>query len=118
MREGENKISKVSENIESLKRGNEELAEAIKDLQGRSMRDNLIFFGLEECRTFDECMNENCIEIILNFCEKELKLENVRHSVKLEGAHRVGKSTAAKNRPIVVKFTSNQDKLSVKNTRI
>ena len=88
-REGEKKISKVSDNIESLKRRNEELAEEIIDLQGRSMRDNLIFFGFEECRTFDERMNENCIDKILSFCEKELNLENVRNSVKLERAHRI-----------------------------
>ena len=80
------------------------------------MRDNLIFFGFEECRTFDERMNENCIDKILSFCEKGLNLENVRNSVKLEleRAHRIGKFTAAKNRPIVVKFNSYQDKLSVK----
>ena len=113
-REGEKKISKVSDNIESLKRRNEELAEEIIDLQGRSMRDNLIFFGFEECRTFDERMNENCIDKILSFCEKELNLENVRNSVKLERAHRIGKFTTAKNRPFVVKFNSYQDKLSVK----
>ena len=78
------------------------------------MRDNLIFFSFEECRTFDERMNENCIDKILSFCEKELNLENIHNSVKLERAHRVGKFTAAKNRPIVVKFNSYQDKLSVK----
>ena len=90
MRESGNKISKVSDNIESLKRRNEELAEDIIGLQGRSMRDNLFFFGFEECR----------------------------NSVKLEHAHRIGKITVAKNRPIVVKFNSYQDKLPVKNTCI
>ena len=39
-REGEKKISKVSDDIESLKRRNEELAEEIIDLQGRERIDS------------------------------------------------------------------------------
>jgi len=84
------------------------------DLQARSMRDNLLFFGFAEPQTPDDRRSENCAESILNYCEKELNIPNASSNIKLERAHRIGRYEHAKIRPIVVKFNHYPDKVSVK----
>ena len=63
---------------------NENLKEEIVDLQGRSMRDNLLFFGFEECRTSEDPANEQCINKILQFCEAQLGIQNAKETVKIQ----------------------------------
>ena len=93
---------------------NENLKEEIVDLQGRSMRDNLLFFGFEECRTSEDRANEQCINKILQFCEAQLGIQNAKEKVKIDRAHRIGRFTNDSRRPIVVKCNFHQDKLLVK----
>ena len=97
-----------------------DLNSKIVDLQSRSMRENLLFFGLAEHRGQGR---ENCVNLIENFCETELGIEGIGDSI--ERAHRIGKfNGSASSRPVVVKFASFRDRerirmsaTKLKNTR-
>ena len=84
------------------------------DIQARSMREKLLFFGFAEPQTPDERRSENWIHPQLNYCEKELTILNASANIKIEHAHRIGRFEHAEMRPIVVKFNHYHDKLSVK----
>ena len=90
-------VSELSKCLEQLKVVNNKLSEEVVDLQCRSMRDNLLFFNIQEN---DE---ENCNDIIQKFCTENLQLTD---SVEIDRAHRIGKRAVGKHRPIVVKFHS------------
>lgn len=87
--------------VKELRLVNEQLQSKITDLQARSMRDNLLFFGLAEYRGHGR---ENCVNIINDFCETELGVSGVFENI--ERAHRLGKFDRNRTRPIVVKFSS------------
>ncbi|KAK3099664.1 hypothetical protein FSP39_007717 [Pinctada imbricata] len=96
-----------SMNIESVK-----TKEDLLDVQGRGMRENLMFWGVPENP------DENCTEIILNLCQNELKMERVKERVKIDRAHRSGKKMIgqrAKPRPIVAKFHSYEVKEEIRS---
>ena len=88
------------------------MTEQLIDLKGRSMRDNLLFFGFPE--PAHDARNEPCISKIFDFCEIELELTDVREKVKIDRAHRLGQRKANKIRPIVAKFNYFQDKENIK----
>ena len=90
-------VSELSKCLEQLKVVNNKLSEEVFDLQCRSMRDNLLFFNIQEN---DE---ENCNDIIQKFCTENLQLTD---SVEIDRAHRTSKRAVGKHRPIVVKFHS------------
>ena len=114
MREESERLSKMAREHESLKRENASLTSEITDLQARSMRDNLLFFGLDEAGTPDERRAENCAEKILSFCSDMLNIPDAQSTIKVERAHRIGTYQNGKRRPIVVKFNHYPDKLTVK----
>ena len=84
--------------LELLKEQNEKLKREVDDLKCRSMRDNLMFFGLAEIA------NENCFALISEFCKDMLDIHDIRGY--MDRAHRVGKFDRNKRRPIVVKFNN------------
>ena len=102
----------ITTHMKKLDSEKERLNETILDLQSRSMRDNLLFYGFAECRDRDERSTENCEEKVRSFCEKELKID--MGQVKVDRAHRIGRYNADKTRAIVVKFNFYQDKLKIK----
>ena len=104
------RVNQLNTECDRLKAINDDVI----DLQARSMRDNLLFFGFAEPQTPDDRRPENCAESILNYCEKELNIPNASANIKLERAHRIGRYEHAKIRPIVVKFNHYPDKVSVK----
>ena len=61
-------------------------------------------------------LSENCEEKIFQFCEKVLKIENVKASVEIDRAHRIDGRVQDKTRPIVVKFKDTRSKNIVKNS--
>ena len=90
------------------------------------MRENISFFGLPETKGSTVTPNigsgriqsshvsfapnpdpnvvsENCQEKIFQFCEEGLKIENVKASVEIDRAHRIGGRMQGKIRPIVIK---------------
>jgi hypothetical protein len=104
----------MSLECEKLKNDNSCLTDEVVDLQSRSMRDNLLFFGVSELNTIDERRNENCHERIMTLFKDNLLIENPEN-IKIDRIHRIGKFIAGKTRPIVAKFNYYQDKLMVKN---
>ena len=62
------------------------MEDSITDLQSRSMRENLLFFGLDKYK--DE-RKENCVSLIDDFCKTQLGLSSIGENI--EKAHRVGK---------------------------
>ena len=79
--------------------------DAVVDLQWRSMRDNLVFYGIREET------DENCNTVLAQFFTDEL---GVTDEIDLARAHRMGKATTGKTRPIVAKFERLQQREKVR----
>jgi chromosome segregation ATPase len=87
----------------------ERMNNELVDLQCRTMRDNLIFYNIEELSE-----TENCMKIIQSLCEDKLE---IHEAVEMDRAHRMGSITVGKIRPIVVKFRRyNQREMVRKNS--
>lgn len=95
---------------EQCKREQDMKAEII-DLKGRSMRDNLLFFGIEEEKGEKD---SDCVQKVLIFIEEKLGHENATTDVKLHRAHRIGKYKPTGTRPIVAKFAYFPDREKVR----
>lgn len=91
----------VSSHINRLEETQKDIEKTLIDLQCRSMRDNLLFFGLAEP---DGNRKENCVNIVDEFCEDYLGISNI--SQDIERAHRIGRRRSGEFRPVVVKFSS------------
>ncbi|XP_053406562.1 uncharacterized protein LOC128559296 [Mercenaria mercenaria] len=105
------RVSKLQQDINSLK----SVSEDVTYLKSRSMRDNLLFFGFDECKTPQERNAENCTDLILDYCKETLKIPDAQAAIKIERAHRLGyRYDRNKTRPIVVKFNHYPDKVLVK----
>ena len=90
--------------LKTLEEQNFILTNRVIDLQARPMRDNLIFYNLEEKA------DENVTEVIHNLIESRLKVENAK-TIKIDRCHRMGKKRqGSKPRAIVVKFNYFPDK--------
>ncbi|KAK3095745.1 hypothetical protein FSP39_018472 [Pinctada imbricata] len=90
----------VNENclaLNELMRARDELRETVKDLQCRSMRDNLVFSGIHESS------HEDTEEVLQNFIRDELELTQ---DFNFERVHRIGREQGHRPRAIVAKFTS------------
>ena len=77
-----------------------EQKEKLLDLQSREMRDNLIFYGIDEEK--DET-DKDCVEKVLKLVENELKITHAKQ-ILIYRAHRMGRYQRTKTRPIVAKF--------------
>ncbi|KAJ8301544.1 hypothetical protein KUTeg_020531 [Tegillarca granosa] len=93
----QNKVNKV-----------DELKQRLIDSEARSMRDNLLFFGISEgefntgmkitisergrsagtteASNRDVSQPEDCVETVLNFCEQILDMKDARETIKIERA--------------------------------
>jgi len=114
LKEEKTHIQKLSAECETLKKSNLSLSEEITDLQSRSMRDNLLFFGITEANSPDDRKAEQCSDIILGHLEHTFNIPDARGTIKLDRAHRIGSYDSKKTRPVVVKFNYYQDKERVK----
>jgi hypothetical protein len=109
------KTASLSNEVHCLKESEAEMMNDIVDLQCRSMRDNLLFFNFDEDPTPIERKNENCIEKVLNFCSSSLGIDDAQSSIRIDRAHRIGKYTRDKQRPIVAKMNFYGDKVKIKD---
>ena len=113
--------------VQMLENENMRLNNSVIDLKARSMRDNLLFFNIDE-PTGEE--KENMTEIILALLEDKLEIPDARNKVKIDRSHQLGpkrrnmqsgqqrQQTTNKPQPIVVKFNYFQDKEDVlRNTK-
>ena len=77
----------------------QKIQDKLNDLEAHSMRENLLFLGIEETQ------NEDCTEKVKMFCEDELQLQHdTVEGIVIDIAHRMGKLKPGSIRPIVVKF--------------
>ena len=91
----------------------QELKAQVLDVQCRSMRDNLIFYRIpEEMGETDDV----CTRKILQFCEEKLEIANATKDIKLHRAHRLGRYSPSKVRPIVAKFAYCPDRELVRKS--
>ena len=70
------------------------------DLEARSRRNNLLFKGISEQR------RENCFAEVRRFIQEELQIDK---DFYLERAHRLGRFSSTKTRPIIVAFRDYYD---------
>ena len=82
--------SSVSELMSEVTTSRDELREEILDLKCRSMRDNLLFFGIEEGE------EEDCEFVLRTFLSRRMK---VRKAISFERVHRVGRKQENQQRP-------------------
>lgn len=77
------------------------------DLENRSRRCNLIFFGIDG----DDAREPNAKSEarVINLCTSVLKVGHV----EIERAHRLGKFNTEKQRSIIAKFNTDKDKQKV-----
>jgi hypothetical protein len=61
-----------------MKKENDKLKEELTDVKLKSMQNNLIFYNI------DENEEENCPELIINFCDERLKIGNAATKIRKE----------------------------------
>ena len=106
------KMNKMNKRMDELEKKNTELTLSKIDLEARSKRNNLLFFGVKESD------KEDVNSIVQNIIKKDLGLTG---SFPLQRAHRfgvvwrnhIGKS-ADRPRPIIVNFLDYRDKETVR----
>ena len=90
---------KTEEKLEDL---NTALKNRVIDLQARSMRDNVIFYNINEMKDEDQT------DIVHGILENQLEFVNAKDTVKIDRAHRLGRPIPAlfttRPRAIVCKF--------------
>ena len=79
------------------------------------IRDNLLFFNVEEETSYESRKTENCTLKVHQFCETKLDIDDAESTIKLDRAHRIGRYEQGKKRPIVAKFNYYGDKVTVKS---
>ena len=83
-----------------MKQSQDTINDKLSDLESRSMRENLMFYGIPEGGD-----GEDCERLVKDLCTDLLEMRGdfVRNML-FDRAHRVGQVSASKVRPIVVKF--------------
>lgn len=104
----------LQQNVQTLNDQNAKQRNELIDLKSRSMRDNLLFYGIPEVGTTDK--PENCEELVKNMCKETIDLDI--SEAKFKRTHRVGPNNAKKPRPIVVNFYDYQVRENVRQTAL
>ena len=132
------KIQTLTKSFEVSKTTSNSVKERLAGVEAQNLSNNLLFFAIEEKIVNVEMetngaqgnvdegnygegkknIQENCLDIILDFCEQTLKIENAKANLKLEKAYRLGKKKVGESRPrpIVVKFSKYSDREMVRKS--
>ena len=78
------KVRDLTKKVDNLANERENLSNRITDLQARSMRDNLLFFGVKEE------FKEDCESVLRAALESQLKMSEAQ-SIKFARVHRMGR---------------------------
>ena len=97
-------VQMLTDNVEQLKSENGMLREKLVTQESYSRQQNLVFSGVPECD------NENLTEIFESIARDKL---NLRHHVKLEDIHRIGRPRENFSRPFIVRFSFRADRMKV-----
>lgn len=102
-------VEKFVETVERLEQENAELQERYDRMENQSRRDNLVFYGIPESdrETWEESEKK-----IREHAAEYFGVERAKSDEELpiERAHRVGKRSHGRARPVVVRFTRWKDK--------
>ena len=102
-------------NIKAFEKMEEDLSDKIADIENRSMRENLIFYGIPEgpsTHESNETRPENCELLVKELMKDVLDIDSA--TMIIDRAHRIGGPRARKPRPIVVKFHKYSDRETVR----
>ena len=115
-KDSKTEISKLQEKCQTLQKSTKELEEnkltiesKMIELETRSMRENLMFYGIQESD------HEDCDQKVKELIENEFQIENAK-SIIFDRVHRVGARQMFKPRPIVAKFHYYSDRENVRKT--
>ena len=103
------RMSQLEINNSELKQNQDKLEEKLIDLQWRSMRENLLFVGIEE--SFVE--KENTEYVLREFLSTNM---NITYDIPFDRVHRLGRYDPTKHypRPIIAKFERFRDRERVR----
>ncbi|KAH3829634.1 hypothetical protein DPMN_102861 [Dreissena polymorpha] len=99
----------LEEKIQNIKLQADENEQKTNDLEARSMRENVLFYGCPEV------LNENCEGTVKSIISEKLRIVE---NITLDRVHRLGKPSNGKCRPIVAKFHYYQQRELVRTTAI
>lgn len=102
----QNFCKELEDSIYVLKTDKEQLKTKLVDLESRSMRENLLFYGIQEN------VAEDCETLIKTFCSEKLNID--ASTMIFDRVHRIGGNSARKPRPIVAKFHYYQERERVR----
>ena len=88
----------LEKNTKSCMEKGAQLQSKVADLESRSMRDNLLFYGVPEGGE-----HENCETLVKNICSDQLQIQE-SYGLEFDRVHRIGSPSHNKVRPIVAKF--------------
>ena len=109
MKSAKDDIKDVKKTCNQLEKDAKSMKEKMVDLESRSVRENLMFYGITE-----HDKDENCEELVKTVCKEALKITTADNMVFVRD-HRVGTKTGSKVRPIVVKFHYYHERERVRN---
>lgn len=109
LEKAKSEIKTLKSDCKSLETKNSKLETKVTDLESRSMRDNLLFYGIDEGGE-----HENCERLIKEVCINHLQMPEAKDML-IDRAHRVGAMKNNKPRPIVAKFHYYAQKEAVKS---
>lgn len=92
------KCDNMEKNTKTYIEHSAKLEAKLTDLESRSMRDNLLFYGIPEGGN-----TESCEDLVRAICVEKLEIQEARNMV-FDRVHRVGTASNNKVRPIVAKF--------------
>jgi len=98
----------MNETIRRHEDEKDKLNDKIIDLESRSMRENLMFYGIQEEQ------HENCETLVKDMIRDKLQIDPT--DIILDRVHRVGNERATKPRPIVAKFHRYSDRENIRKT--
>ncbi|CAG2198184.1 unnamed protein product [Mytilus edulis] len=108
-------VESIATEMVELRSINKEISDQLETLRCENLRDNLLFFGVEEGE------GEECVDIIKNICSTSL---SISEPVEISAAYRMGKkgvgktnsdnTQTTKSRPIVAKFMIRQQRDKVR----
>ena len=98
LKKATSEIKTLKSSCKSLEDKNAKLETKVVDLESRSMRDNLLFYGIEEGGE-----HENCERLIKQVCIDHLQMPEAQDML-IDRVHRIGAPKPNNIRPIVAKF--------------
>ena len=107
----ETRFRNMEQKIDNIDKNIQETNERLTDVRWRSMRENLLFFGIRE----SDIPGENCKITIKDFLRDSMAIQK---DVSFDRVHRLGRYNRknVRPRPIVAKFTFYKDRELVRLT--